>query len=260
MSLPFKITLMVDIGNSIISFGFFKNEEIVERFDISSSIDNVALLEKPLRKFIAEKNINYIDGGLICSVVPMFSKSVQKIIKNIFDIVIDIMDSSYFSMLEMKVDNKKEVGSDLVSDIIAAKKIYGNSLLIVDLGTISKIMVVDSDGVFIGTSFFPGINISIETMREKTALLPGIELNKKPDKLIGNNTIEAIATGIYYGNLSYIEEYANKIEKWINYPLKKILTGGNSSLFSDNLPDFIIDKDLVLKGTYFLYVSKEKRR
>ena len=250
-----NLALMVDVGNSIISFAFFKDGALEHRLDVPSSIMEVANIEKPLNKFKEDKKIYlpFIKGGLICSVVPSFNKALQQSIKTVFNVDLPIMDSRVYKNLKMIVDNPKEVGGDLFSDVIGAKDIYGYPALIFDLGTISKVMVVDKEGTFIGTSFFPGVRASIQAMREKTELLPEVPLENRPKKILGNNTLEALESGVYYGTYSMIKEYSNLIEKEVGYPLKKILTGGNSYLYKDVLTDFIIDPDLVLKGIYYIY-------
>ena len=250
-----NLALMVDVGNSYISFGFFKDGKLEHRLDLESSIMEVANIESPLLIFKEKKGIYlpFIKGGLICSVVPSYNKSIQKAIKKVFNIDLPVMDYSYCYNLKMVVDNPKEVGGDLLSDVIGAKELYGYPCLIFDLGTISKVMVVDKDGTFKGTSFFPGVRVSLESMREKTELLPEVPLVSKPKKLLGNNTLEALESGVYYGTYSMIKEYSSLLEKEIGYPLKKILTGGNASIFKDSLTDFIIDSDLVLKGIYYIY-------
>lgn len=246
---------MVDIGNSYISFGFFKGDELFYRLDVPSSIMDVADIEIPLNKFKEEKQIktSSIEGGLISSVVPSFSKSIQKSLKKVFGVSVNVLDYSYCKNLKMIVDNPKEVGGDLLADVIGAKEIYNFPCLIFDLGTISKVMVVNKEGTFIGTSFFPGVKASLESMRDKTELLPEAPLENRPKKLLGNNTLEALESGVYYGTYSMIKEYSRLIEEDVGYSLKKILSGGNAHIFKDSLSDFIIDPDLVLKGIYCIY-------
>lgn len=248
-------TIIVDIGNSFISVGIFTDMQLTHRLDINSSITDVAHVEKTLQQFFDKNKFATRDmmGGLICSVVPMYSRSLQKAIRNVFGIEVPIMDSSYNSQIKMLVDDPNEVGGDIVADVKAANILYGGSCIVIDLGTITKNIVLDKEGVFIGTSFFPGVQVCMDVMREKTALLPGFEIDKKPKKLLGNNTIEAMQSGVYYGTIDAIISLCRHIEKEIGYPLKKILTGGNSKIFKELEGEFIIDQDLVLKGIYYLY-------
>jgi len=44
----------------------------------------------------------------------------------------------------------------------------------------------------------PGVNTTIDSLSEKTALLPRINLGK-PERLIGKDTVGSIKSGVFYG-------------------------------------------------------------
>ena len=247
--------LIVDIGNSFISFGVFLGDELVERFDVPSDETHVAKIKDLLKSFIKDKKLKVDDfnGGLISSVVPMFTVSIKKAIKEVMGISLDILSKEHFSDIEMIVDNRDEVGGDIIADVKAAKTLYKGPALVIDLGTITKNIVIDKNGKFIGVSFFPGVEACISSMRDKTALLPGFTLKEKPAKLLGNNTIEAMESGVFYGTLNGLKSLSKEIEDKMGQKLIKILTGGSAFLFAPYLSDFIYDKDFVLKGINFLY-------
>ena len=247
--------LIVDVGNSIISFAIFSNEKIEHRLDVISELNHVLRLKDFLASFIKDKKIktNDIKDGLICSVVPFFNGDIKKAIKLTFGVELKVMDSSYFEHLEMIVDDRKEVGGDIAADVMAAKSLFGGPAFVCDLGTITKNIVLDKDNVFVGVSFFPGVQACISAMRDKTALLPEVELKEKPAKLLGNNTLEALGSGVFYATLSGIKAYGEQIEAKYGKSIKKILTGGNSALFAPYLDEYVYEPDLVLKGIYFLF-------
>lgn len=250
--------LIVDIGNSVISVALFTNGKIEHRLDVKSDETHVAHIDEFLSSFVKDKKIKVKDvkDGLICSVVPQYSSSLKKAIKKVFGVSVSAMDSSFYEDVKMIVDDPKQVGGDIVADVVAAKEMFGGPLVVVDLGTISKNIILDENNVFVGVSFFPGIQVCFNAMRSSTALLPGTELKRKPTKLVGNNTLEALESGVFYGTLNGIKSYVKEIESNFSRPIKKILTGGNSTLFAKELPDFIYDPDFVLKGIYILFKNK----
>lgn len=250
-----NLVLVVDIGNSTIVFGFFKDGTLSSRFEIPSSIDSVSLIEHSLKNFATSNAICYSDikGGLICSVVPMYTRNIQTAISHIFGINIPIMDHSYIKDIKMNIDNPLEVGGDIAADIVAANTLFGVASVIIDLGTVSKFVVIDEHKTFIGTSFMPGIQSAMDSMREKTALLPGFNIDEAPKHIYGKNTIDSMRSGIYYSSVFAIREIVKQIEKEYGKPMKKIVTGGCSHLVSDAFKDYTIDKDFVLKGIYFIY-------
>ena len=149
------------------------------------------------------------------------------------------MDERYNSLLKIRIDNPKELGGDLLSDIV-------------DLGTITKFLLINEKGEFIGTNFFPGLGLCSDLMSEKTALLTKVDNIKPHEKYMGTNTPSSMENGLYYGMIHMIEGYKNKLKN--DYPnLNLILTGGYSILLKDSLHDFIYDKDLTLKGIKTLY-------
>lgn len=247
--------LIVDVGNSIISFGVFSNDKLEHRLDVKSELQYVTHLRKTLGGFFDDNHINVRDikDGLLCSVVPHFNSDIKHAIEDIVGIKIKKLDPSYYEHLEMIVDDRKEVGGDIVADVMAAKSLYGGPIFVCDLGTITKNIVLDKNNVFIGVSFFPGVQACISAMRDKTALLPEIELKEKPEKLLGNNTIEALGSGVFYATINGIKAYGELLDKEMGSSIKKILTGGNSALFAPYLKDYIYEPDFVLKGIYFLF-------
>jgi len=96
----------------------------------------------------------------------------------------------------IKLDNPKEVGADRIVNAIAAYKLYGGPVIIVDFGTATTFCAVNAEGVYLGGAIAPGIEISAEALAKKTAKLPEIEIIK-PKNSIGSNTISAMQSGIF---------------------------------------------------------------
>lgn len=246
--------LMVDVGNSTIIFGIFVDGKLSQTFSVVSDINHVAKLKELLEGFIKNKDINIKDfvGGMICSVVPSFTKSVQKAILETFKIECLVMKLEHFDDVKIVIDDRKQIGFDLVADVVGANNNFKLPALVVDLGTITKYLAIDKDGTLVGVSFVPGVEISFDVMGDKTAQLPSGKLLSKPNKEFGNSTLEALSGGMYYSTIGSIKEFVNQAEKKLG-PVTKVLTGGLSSIFIDDLKDFAIDKDLTLKGIFEIY-------
>lgn len=249
--------IIVDCGNTNTSIGIFKEHKFYARIDIPSSKESI---ENSFDKIIEFKKKYHlynddVKGGLISSVVPFLNNVIVTLIKNSFGIVLPIMDQNYKFDIEVTADDPSEIGADLLADSIAGKKLLNCPALIIDLGTIAKIIVLDENKRFIGTSFFPGLEVCQKAMKEKTALLPDVNLTKKPNNVLGNNSINAMESGLYYGLLGFIKTNAELVTKMFNKPVSKILTGGNAKLFENDVKDFVIDENFVLKGIYLIYLD-----
>ncbi|MDO8735425.1 MAG: type III pantothenate kinase [Elusimicrobiota bacterium] len=233
--------LAIDIGNTTINSGLFENKKL-----------------KIKRKIATEKfkRIPFGDYNdvIIASVVPKATKKIIRLLK----IKPIILDSKNIP-IKIKVKSPQMVGSDRLVNAFAAKELYGVPAVVVDLGTATTFDVVSKNDEYIGGIIAPGIKISAESLYEKTAKLPNIK-PEVPKNVIGKNTKEAILSGIFYGHLGLIKEVIEKVksEKLKVKNLKVILTGGYATFFSKHFPDFIVDRDITLKGLEIIF-SKIRR-
>ena len=95
--------------------------------------------------------------------------------------------------------------------------------------------------------------LSLETLVNRTAKLPEIDI-KKPPHTIGKNTAEAMQSGIFYGYLGLIEGVVKNLSTEMEVAPTIIATGGLASLFFDETAIIHhIDPDLTLKGLLSVY-------
>lgn len=246
---------IIDIGNTQISFGIFNDDKLLTRGDYSSHNVEIEGFINYVKKVLTESKISYdsFKGGLISSVVPHLSRLIQIAINSVISLEIPILDNRINSFIEMDIDNPSEVGGDILADIVAAKEYYKCPALVVDLGTVTKYIVLDEKGVFIGTTFYPGIEACLDSLSDKTALLPNLKEFNKPKRYLGKNTLEAMESGIYYGTVGGIKGVSEFVKSMFDSSLTYILTGGFSNVIYPSLKDFVFDADLVLKGVNLLY-------
>ena len=159
--------------------------------------------------------------------------------------------------LALKIDNPNEVGNDLISDLVGSKEKYGYPTLIADLGTASKILLLDKNGAFASCVIMPGLSLSASSLMNKAALLPEVSL-EAPQTVLAKNTIEAMNAGIVFGHIDMINGLINRYEKTLGYKTKHILTGGGAVYLKDLIgEDFIYDEDLNLDGLNALLKRNE---
>ena len=257
-----KYSLIVDIGNSQIEMGLFSPNGLVDKFHFETARLNIECEKKPLQNFLKKNNIdkNDIEGGLIFSVVPNTSKLVQTLIKDEIGLFVELFNpSQLLREIKCNVDNPNEIGQDLLADIVGAIHEYGTPIVVADLGTVTKNIIIDKNGVFQGVSFFPGVELNAKLLTSKTAQLPELENLKKPNIFFGKNTIEAMSSGIYYCHVEAIQGFMENTDKYFGYEFKKIITGGLSSLFKEDFPSpkYVVDPNLVLKGMYLIYKNQK---
>ena len=252
--------LCLDIGNSQIFGGIFKDENLQLRFRRNTlnnnSSDELGLF---LRAVLRENLIdpNQIQKIACCSVVPDILHSLTNCCRKYFKRDPFILQPGMKSGIKIKYYNPIEVGSDRIANSVAATCLYPNkNIIIIDFGTAITFCAISKNCEYLGGVISAGIQISMKALEKNTAKLPKVEIIH-PQSIIGRSTVESIQSGLYYGTLGMIKGIVEKITKEVFHkdPPVVIGTGGLSSLFSNQPIFHSIDPDLVLKGL-FLSLSK----
>jgi type III pantothenate kinase len=123
-----------------------------------------------------------------------------------------------------------------------------------DLGTATKISVIDEGNVFLGCTIAPGIGISLDALSLRTSQLPAIDLCA-PEKAIGTNTIDCIKSGTVLGNAAMLDGMASRLEKELGKKIKTtIATGGLSKEIVNCCErEIVYNKNLILEGLLVIY-------
>ena len=247
-----NVKTIVDIGNTNILFGNILGGKLISQMRIETSVifnvqkDNMSSDLADLKNFLSDSKSIIISG-----VVPNAQYALTNFIKSIRDDlkIIELKTSDLEKLISFTLDNPSEVGDDRIINAIAAIKIYEPPLIIIDFGTATTLDVVDINGNYAGGLICPGVNLSIKSLSDGTALLPEIEF-KKPTQLIGKDTIHAMESGIYWGYISLIEGLIDKLKKENDcLNAKTIATGGLSKLFAKDLNCInYLENDLTLNG------------
>lgn len=246
-----EYSLITDIGNSQIEFAIFKGEDLLGKTRIKTDKLNLEYDEKLLLDLIKGLGVEpkEITKGLIFSVVPHLSRLVQILIKGELGVEIPIFKTENLKDFKHNVEDVNEVGHDIIADIFGTIHLVGYPCVIADLGTVTKNIIVDKDGVFQGVSFFPGLRSNARSLSNNAAQLPELKEIVRPNHFYGKNTIDAMLSGIYYGHIAAISRFMAKTEEIFGYEFKKVITGGYSEIYKGQLSkEAIIDRDIVLKG------------
>ena len=245
------MNICIDVGNSTIGIGVFKENKLIERMVVNTDPkftedEFYQLFKKPFALLNKEdKKIDYI---IFSSVVPQVNLPLLNALKKLSDVKPLLIGPGTKTGLAIKVDNPLEIGNDLIADLVGAKEKFGYPCLIADLGTASKILLLDKTGTFVSCLIMPGLTLSAQSLSSKAALLPEVSLIA-PDTILAKNTLTAMNAGIVYGHADMILGLVNRYEKELGYSCKHILTGGGAIYVKDILKDnFIYDQNLNLDG------------
>ena len=255
------MNICIDVGNSTIGIGVFKDNALIERMVVNTDPhftedEFYQLFKRPFN--YVEKGKDSVNNIIFSSVVPQVNLPILNALKKLSNIEPILIGPGTKTGLAIKVDNPLEIGNDLIADLVSAKEKYGYPCLIADLGTASKILLLDKLGTFVSCLIMPGLTLSAQSLSNKAALLPEVSLIA-PNTIMAKNTLTATNTGIVYGHADMILGLINRYEKELGYPCKHILTGGGAIYLKDILKDnFIYDQNLNLEGLNIIINKNEK--
>ena len=253
--------LTIDIGNSNIVLGGVEGDDIVFearlRTDSTKTSDEYCIDLKMILEVYGVKS-DEIEGSIIGSVVPQVLNSVQTAIKKLTGKAALVVGPGLKTGLNIRIENPSQTGADLVVGAVAALREHKPPMIIVDMGTATTIMVLDKDGAFIGGAIAPGVKISLDALTDRTALLPGLQLDQ-PKRAIGRNTIDCMRSGIMMGAACMLDGMVERMEAELGAKTTVVTTGGIAKFVIPMCKTpMIYDKDLLVKGLAILY--RENKR
>ena len=237
--------LIGDIGNTEIKICLFdKNCKSVKKLILKTNLISNKYLASNLN--FLTKYSGKINIILFSSVVPPIYSVIRKFLKNkLKKKCIELKQLNLNKLVKIMV-NKKQVGSDRISNAIGIIDKKSN-FIILDFGTATTFDVVIKDK-YLGGVIAPGVNLSLKTLISKASLIPPVNISKI-SKIIGTNTSSAVKSGFYWGYTGLIDNVIKLIIKQTNKPFKIILTGGLANLFKNIIKRKTeVKKDLTLNG------------
>lgn len=248
--------LAIDIGNSNIVIGGVEGERIL--FEARLRTDSTKTSDEYCVDLLSLLDIygirrDAIEGSIVASVVPQVLNSIQTAIRKLIGKTPLVVGPGLKTGLNIQIENPAQIGADLVVGSVAALRGHKPPLIVIDMGTATTIMVLDRQGAFIGGAIAPGVKISLDALTERTALLPGLQLDQ-PRKVIGQNTIDCMRSGMMIGNACMLDGMIDRMEAELGEKTTVVATGGIAKFITPLCThEIVYDKDLLLKGLAILY-------
>ena len=248
--------LGIDAGNTNISFGIFnKKLELANRFELktnknATAFEFLAQIEVIL-KYFGVKPSDFTKVR-IASVVPEVERALNELFVEIYKIKTEFINASQLG-LKVNLHNPSEVGIDRLINVFSAFKLYNTkNVVIIDFGTAITFDVGINGKEYDGGIIYPGINLSLEALKNGTSKLPKVSL-KEPSSPVGKSTSEAINAGIFYGYSAMVNGVIKSLQKQYKCEFTTILTGGFAGVLKEYFDfSFKIDNELILKGISIL--------
>ena len=250
--------LLFDVGNTNIVLGIVKENKITQiyRFITNNNLTVDEYYQKINQAFSNSNQKEPIEGAIISSVVPDMDLILVHMMKKYYQIEPLLVAQGLKSGLKIRLENPKQLGADLLCDAVGAYERYGGPIVIVDLGTATKFIIVNEKREFLGGIICPGIHGSLRSLITSAAKLADVTL-KQPKSVIGNDTTSAIQSGLIYGHAAMIDGLIAKIKREMKVEkLKIVLTGGLSAVVKDAiLTPLCYEPSLLLEGLLLIYLK-----
>ncbi len=255
--------LAVDVGNTNTVFALYEGDHVRASWRLATvrqrTSDEYALALVQLIE-MAGFDWRRIDEVVVSSVVPEADRQLRWMCRDRLERPVSFIAEDIAVPLTIKLSNPKEIGADRLVNAFAAHRHYGGDLIVIDFGTATTFDVVDRHGTYHGGVIAPGINLSLEALNRAAAKLPRIGV-EKPQAVIGDGTVSAMQSGVFWGYIGLIEGLVARIQAEFGEPMRTIGTGGLAPLFADATAAIArVDTDLTMTGLVDLFRLHEARR
>lgn len=254
--------LVIDVGNTNITFGVYEGKKLVTTFRMMSKLPRTSdEYGMSIRQLLMFDGISkeQIEGTILASVVPNIMHSLVGGITRYLGTPPLIVGAGTKTGIRIITENPKEIGPDRIVDAVAAYEKYGGPVLVLDFGTATTYDYVTADGCFAAGITAPGIRISAKALWEDTAKLPVVEI-KKPKSILAQETISSMQAGLVYGQIGQTEYIVNTVKKETGLPdMKVVATGGLGRIIADETDSIdIYDAALTMEGLRYIYEKNRK--
>ena len=253
--------LTVDIGNTNIKFGIFRENELIRTLTISCNKAKTAdEYGVELYSLIRVMGIHREDfsGCIISSVVPLVTTRIEDAVRELLGVEPLIVGPGVKTGLNIRIEDPSTLGADQVCACVAANAGGKAPMIVISMGTATVWCVIDRNGSMIGCPIAPGVSVSLEALTKNTARLQDVAFTA-PDSVIGKNTDKSIRAGVVWGTVCMIDGMIDRIEKELGEKSTILATGGLANKIIRYCEhDITINENLILEGLRLIYERNKK--
>ena len=248
--------LALDIGNTSIHIGLFEGETLVATWRLGVEAERmpdeygVLLMSLLSTQKLGPEDIHACIIG--CDVPPLIP-TFERVCRTYFSLEPMVVGHGLRTGVRILYDNPKQLGADRIIDAVAAIRLYGAPVIVVDFGTATVFDAINEAGDYLGGALAPGIGIASEALFSRAAMLYRVQI-ERPPQAIGKNTIHAMQSGILYGYVGLVEGVVARFKEELGGNPKVVATGGWAKEIAPETSCIdIVDSDLTLTGLRMIY-------
>jgi type III pantothenate kinase len=228
------VLMAIDVGNTQIVVGLFADEggtvgggALSHQWRVAThamyTADELAL---QLSQLLALDGLDMsaVSGAVVACVVPPVQSALRSMLSRRLEVPSLMVEPGVRTGMPVLVDNPKEVGADRIADAVAAFDRWGGPTIVVDFGTATNFEVVSAKGEYLGGILFPGLEIALNALTGRAAMLPRVDI-APPRAILGKNTVEQLQSGIFYGYGALVEGVCERLQREVG-AATVVATGG----------------------------------
>lgn len=247
--------LLLDIGNTHTHAGLWDGRHLHHPTDLETPGWFDGSTEKKLSRHLRGKRP---DAVAVCSVVPKATARLRTAARRMWRTPVFELTVETVSEVGIDYPKPETIGPDRLANAIAARRLFGAPVLVVDFGTAVTFDVVNRRGDYVGGIIAPGLAAMTDYLHEKTALLPRIRI-REVRRTVGRSTEEAMLIGAVHGYRGLVRELIAELKRDLRCPrLPVVATGGYAALIAARLPEITTVKpQLTLDGLRLVWEDQQ---
>jgi type III pantothenate kinase len=259
--------LVIDIGNTNVTLGVYgfdgPRAELLHHWRTGShrdrTSDEVGIV---LRALFDQGGLRPSDitDGIVSCVVPPLLPIWERVCEKLFERAPLVVGPGIRTGMPVRYENPREVGADRIVNSVAAFELFGGPIIAVDFGTATTFDCVSAQGEYLGGAIFPGVQIAMDALFERTALLHRVEL-VRPKTVIGKTTTGALQSGLLFGYAGMVDAMVARIRQELGGDARVIATGGLAHrIASESATIERVEPFLTLEGLRILFEKNRTER
>lgn len=244
--------LVLDVGNTETTIGLFDAGRLLRTFRVGTAPDRTAdelalLLVQAFPEL--RRGAAVALGSVEPASTPAFAEAARRATGGEPLLVSAAMETG----LEIEYRDPLTLGADRLANAVAAFRLYGAPVIVVDLGTATKFEVVVKDRRYRGGAIAPGVRTAAQALVRRGARLGAFEWHA-PEHAAGRSTEECLQSGVLYGAVGMIDGMVRRLAVEERIRPTVIATGGLAGLLAPHSKTIErVDPDLTLHGLRLLY-------
>lgn len=247
--------LAVSVNNTHAAFGVYRGDAPVETWRVRTAplrtTDEYAVILRSMCQ-AADLDFAELSDVAIGSVVPSHTPAFVELAQRYLRTEPVVVGPGIKTGIRLQVENPREVGADRIANTVAAHRKYGGPAIVLDMGTATTFSVLSANAEFLGGAIAPGLEIALQALTDRAALLHRVEL-VRPRSAVGRNTVTNIQSGIVFGYVGLVEGMIARIKGELG-PSRVIGTGGLIGVVAPETAMVdTVDRQLTLDGLRMLW-------